>query len=237
MTWSIIAREPATGRLGIAAASRFFALGARVPFVETGVGIVATQALLNPLYGRKGLALLREGHTAQEAVDLMVAADDGREARQVHAMDARGGVGAFTGSDCVAWCGHITGTDCSAAGNMLAGPEVIEATVAAYESRHDLPMARRLIAAMMAGEAAGGDMRGRQSASLIVLDEQEYSELDFRVDDHEDPLAELTRLEQVSRERWVHFRRFLPTRENPAGITDRSRIDAEIAAATARKEP
>jgi uncharacterized Ntn-hydrolase superfamily protein len=115
---------------------------------------------------------------------------------------------------------------------MLAGPCVLDDTAKTYAANNALAFARRLIAAMKAGEAAGGDKRGRQSAALLIHGEEEWSALDLRVDDHADPLAELERLEAVSRERWVHFRKFLPTRKNPAGITDRATIDAAIASQT-----
>jgi uncharacterized Ntn-hydrolase superfamily protein len=116
---------------------------------------------------------------------------------------------------------------------MLAGARVLDDTAQAYLASRDLPFAQRLIAAMHAGEAAGGDKRGRQSAALLIHGDEEWSDLDLRVDDHTDPLAELERLEAVSRERWVHFRKYLPTRKNPAGITDRATIDAGIEAAIA----
>ena len=160
MTWSIIARDNATGQFGIAVATRFFAVGARVPHVAARIGAIATQALVNPYYGIDGLKLLREGRGPQDIIE-------------------------------------------------------------------------SLIAAMRAGEAAGGDKRGKQSAALLIYGEEEWSELDLRVDDHADPLAEIERLEAVSRERWVHFRKYLPTRDNPAGVTDRGIIDAGIEAATA----
>ncbi len=235
MTWSIIARDTQSGQTGLAAASRFFALGARIPFLEGGVGAVATQALVNPLYGRKGLELLRRGCSARKTVELLVASDAGREARQVHVMDTTGAAGAFTGAECVDWCGHVASEDCSLAGNMLVGPAVLECTLQSFEARSDLPLAQRLITALRAGEQAGGDKRGRQSACLVIVSDQEYSDLDLRVDDHDDPIAELARLEAVSRTRWVHFRRFLPTRQDPVGITDRARIEVEIAAAVAQQ--
>jgi uncharacterized Ntn-hydrolase superfamily protein len=148
-------------------------------------------------------------------------------------MDVQGRIAAHTGRDCVDWCGHIARDGVSIAGNMLANTNVLEETAKAYRDNETLPFAQRLIAAMKAGETAGGDKRGKQSAALLIHGEEEWSDLDLRVDDHADPLAELARLEQVSRERWVHFRKFLPTRANPAGITDRATIDAGIAAATA----
>jgi uncharacterized Ntn-hydrolase superfamily protein len=235
MTWSIIARDPLTGQIGIAVATRFFAVGARVPHIAPGIGGVATQALVNPYYGIDGVKLLREGSTPREVVDTLTAADDGRQSRQLHVMDINGRIAAHTGTDCVDWCGHIQGDNFSLAGNMLAGAAVLDDTAQAFIANAGLPFAQRLIAAMKAGEAAGGDKRGKQSAALLIQGEEEWSELDLRVDDHTDPLAELERLEQVSRERWVHFRPFLPTRKNPAGITDRAVIDATIEAATANK--
>jgi uncharacterized Ntn-hydrolase superfamily protein len=233
MTWSIIARDTATGHFGIAVATRFFAVGARVPFIAAGRGAVATQALVNPYYGIDGVRLLREGHSPHEIIDTLKAADNGHTSRQLHIMDATGRVAAYTGADCVDWCGHIDGRGFSIAGNMLAGADVLHDTAATYIANEKLPFAQRLIAAMHAGEAAGGDKRGKQSAALLIHGDNEWADLDLRVDDHADPLSELERLEQVSRERWVHFRRFLPTRENPAGVTDRATIDAAIEAAIA----
>ena len=232
MTWSIIARDSATGQFGIAVATKFFAVGARVPHIAGGIGAVATQALVNPYYGIDGVTLLRAGNSPQDIVAALLAADDGRESRQLHIMDAKGRIAAHTGKECVDWCGHRAGEAFSIAGNMLAGARVLEDSAKAYVANRDLPFAQRLITAMRAGEAAGGDKRGRQSAALLIHDTEEWSALDLRVDDHDDPLAELERLEHVSRERWTHFRQFLPTRQNPAGITDRATIEAGIAAAS-----
>jgi uncharacterized Ntn-hydrolase superfamily protein len=233
MTWSIIAKDSATGQFGIAVATRFFAVGARVPHIAAGIGGVATQALVNPYYGIDGVRMLREGKSPQDIVTALLAGDSGRESRQLHILDAQGRIAAHTGKDCVDWCGHVKGDGFSIAGNMLARAQVLDDTAKAYAANGGLPFARRLLAAMRAGEAAGGDMRGKQSAALLIHDKEEWSALDLRVDDHADPLAELERLERVSRERWVHFRQFLPTRQNPAGITDRATIDAGIEAATA----
>jgi len=236
MTWSIIARDDATGQFGIAVATRFFAVGARVPHIAAGIGGIATQALVNPYYGIDGVRLLRDGRTPREIVETLIAADGGRESRQLHIMDAGGRIAAHTGSECVDWCGHIEGNRFSIAGNMLAGARVLDDTAKAYIANETLPFAQRLIAAMRSGEAAGGDKRGKQSAALLIYGDEEWSNLDLRVDDHPDPLAELERLEQVSRERWVHFRQFLPSRKNPAGITDRATIDAGIEAAIAAEK-
>jgi len=233
MTWSIIARDDATGQFAIAVATRFFAVGAHVPHIAARVGGIATQALVNPYYGIDGVKLLREGRAPADIIQTLTASDAGHQSRQVHIMDASLRIAAYTGEDCVGWCGHVEGNSFSIAGNMLAGARVLDDTAEAYVANTSLPFARRLIAAMRAGEAAGGDKRGRQSAALLIYGEEDWSDLDLRVDDHADPLAELERLEAVSRERWVHFRKFLPTRRNPAGITDRAAIDAGIEAAIA----
>jgi uncharacterized Ntn-hydrolase superfamily protein len=233
MTWSIIARDEASGQIGIAVATRFFAVGARVPHIASRLGGVATQAMVNPYYGIDGVRLLREGRAPEEIVEILTAADAGRESRQLHIMDAKGRIAARTGAECIGWCGHMKGDGFSLAGNMLAGPAVLDGTAQAYVANASLPFPRRLLAAMRAGEAAGGDKRGKQSAALLIHEQEEWSALDLRVDDHHDPLTELERLEAVSRERWVHFSRFLPTRQNPAGTTDRAIIDAGIEAALA----
>ena len=236
MTWSIIARDELTGQFGIAVATRFFAVGALVPHIAAGIGGIATQALINPYYGIDGLKLLREGRKPSDVIETLIAADSGHPSRQVHIMDAGGRIAAFTGRDCVDWYGHVEGDGFSIAGNMLAGACVLDDTAQAYLANNNLPFAQRLIAAMRSGEAAGGDKRGKQSAALLIHGDEEWSDLDLRVDDHTDPLAELERLEQVSRERWVHFRNYLPTRKNPAGITDRDTIDAGIEAAIAGRK-
>jgi uncharacterized Ntn-hydrolase superfamily protein len=228
MTWSIIARDAASDRIGIAVATCNFAVGARVPHVRTGFGAVCTQALVNPFFGPRGLALLTAGGTAEDVVRMLMMTDEGRDHRQVHVMDREGRFAAATGAACVGWCGHLIRATISIAGNMLAGPQVIEATADAYEAVMDVPLPERLVRAMQAGEAAGGDKRGRQSAALLVHDAEEFAMLDLRVDDHADPLGELARLEMVSRERAIHARRFGPTRDNPAGLLDRAALEVAI---------
>jgi len=237
MTWSIIARDRDTGQFGIAVATRFFAVGALVPHVKSRIGAIATQALINPFYGTEGLRLLEQGRSARDVVREITAADAGCDHRQVHAMDARGEIAAHTGTACIGWCGHLAGDNVSIAGNMLLGAAVIEDTAAAYAMNTALPFPRRLIAALRAGEAAGGDKRGKQSAALVICGEEEWPDLNLRVDDHADPLAELERLEKVSRERFVHFRRFLPNRRDRVGVTDRAVIESEIGKALAAEDP
>jgi uncharacterized Ntn-hydrolase superfamily protein len=229
MTWSIVARDERAGRIGIAVATRFFAVGAVVPHIRTGVGAIATQAFINPGYGPKGLALLQTGLGADDTVARLTAEDDGRHNRQLHVMDRHGRSAAYTGAACIDWCGHRLHETFSLAGNMLAGAAVLDETARVYRARADLPFARRLIHAMQAGEAAGGDKRGKQSAALLVHDGEDYPLYDLRVDDHPDPLAELARLEEVARQRWVHFRRSMPGRDRPSGLVDRGELERHIA--------
>jgi uncharacterized Ntn-hydrolase superfamily protein len=237
LTWSIVARDPAAGAFGICVATRSFAVGARVPHIASDVGAIATQANTNPLYGTRGLRLLRAGVPASDAVRLLTDADAGRAHRQLHIQDARGGIAAHTGAQCVPWCGHLIRDTYSVAGNMLAGPLVIEETARAYDANAALPFPRRLIAALMAGEAVGGDKRGKQSAALKIYSTEAYPDFDFRVDDHAEPLAELQRLERVSRERAAYARLFSPRRDDPVGLTDFDEIAHRIEALKAADLP
>jgi len=215
MTWSIIARDEQTGRIAIAVATRFFAVGALVSHIKTGAGVVASQAFINPYFGPKGLALLEAGMSAENVVAELTTADEGRHHRQLHVMDRDGRFAAYTGAACIDWCGHEVRGTFSVAGNMLVGSVVLAETIRAYEVQAAVPFARRLIAAMRAGEAAGGDKRGRQSAALLIHDS--------------DPLGELERLEEVARQRWVHFRRQMPSHNRPSGLTDRDKLEELIA--------
>ena len=228
MTYSILARDPETGSFGAAVASRFFAVGAICTYAEGRVGALSTQALVNPMYGPQGMALLRQGMAAQEVVDRLTTPDPGRAQRQFHVVDAEGRVAQHTGADCVTWAGHCKGMQVSVAGNMLAGPDVVQATLAGVEAAKG-PLAARLIAALQAGEDAGGDKRGKQSAAVRVHHSDPYPDLDIRADDHPDPLAELRRLHAVSLERFAVFRRHLAGQDNPWGETDRTVIEAAIA--------
>lgn len=227
MTWSLLARDE-QGRFGVAIASRFFAVGALCVHTKGGVGAISTQALMNPLYGVEGIALLSQGLGAADVVTRLTSADDGRQQRQLHVLPASGAAAAHTGSACVDWCGHQVFENFSVAGNMLAGPGVLQATADAFMASEGRPLAQRLIAAMRAGEAAGGDKRGKQSAALRVQGLEDYAELDLRVDDHADPLAELQRLYEVSLERFQPFVACLAKRGDPTGELDRSRIEASI---------
>jgi uncharacterized Ntn-hydrolase superfamily protein len=229
MTWSILARDPATGALGAAVATRFFAVGALAIHVEGGVAALATQALINPMYAVDGMPRLRDGQSPDAVVEALLAADAGRTHRQLHILDATGRIAAHTGADCIGWCGSVRGIDISVAGNMLAGPDVVSRTLAAFEASAG-PLSERLLTALEAGEAAGGDKRGKQSAALKICTRDPYPDLDIRADDHPDPLAELRRLVAVSQQHFATFRRFLPGSDSPCGVFDRTVIDAAISA-------
>lgn len=230
MTWSLIARDG--DDIGLIVASRFFACGAVVPYVGARTA-VASQAFCNPIWGTEGRSRL-ETEAASSVLHDLVARDEGRAIRQAHMLDATGRFTAHTGTDCVGWAGHLIREDHSVAGNMLAGPEVIEATSKAYRDATG-PLADRLIAAMRAGEVAGGDKRGRQSAGLTIHRGEDHPWLSLRADDHADPLRELNRLWQVAQERYVPFTLGMPTRDAFSGSPTRDHIDAAIAEAEARR--
>ena len=230
MTWSIVARDPESGDLGVAVASRFFAVGSQVPHIRSDVGAIATQAFVNPHYGIGGLERLADGQSPEEIVTALTAADDGRDSRQLHIIDAQGRNAAFTGSACIDWAGHLLDDQVSVAGNMLAGPEVIAETLKSYLANANLPLLERLLSAMDAGEAAGGDKRGRQSAAVKVYRGEAYPWLDLRADDHAEPLRELRRLYAVAQERYLHFAKMIPTLANPSGLTDRTELDQKLEA-------
>lgn len=227
MTWSLLARTP-DGTFGVAIASKFFAVGALCVHTQRGVGAVSTQALMNPLLGPLGLKGMQEGTAPDLIMQNLLATDEGRDQRQVHLLPSQGAPVAHTGKSCIDWCGHLAGEHFSIAGNMLAGPQVLEETAKAFIASEGLPLAQRLILGMQAGERAGGDKRGKQSAALRIHADEDYLQLDLRVDDHEEPLTELQRLYDKSLERFQPFLTCLPGRHSPSGITDRSLIEARI---------
>lgn len=225
-TFSIVARDPANGDLGVAVQSKFLAVGAVVPWARTGVGAIATQALANVGYGPNGLALLEQGLSAQEVLDQLLADDPLRDQRQVGIVDAQGQAAAHTGMDCQHWAGHVIGPDFCCQGNILAGEAVVNrmAEVFTQSAAQGGELAERLLAALDAGQAAGGDKRGRQSASLYVVRKggsyggvlDRY--VDLRVDDHPEPIKELARI--------LKLHRFYLTRPGPG---DWLPIDAPLA--------
>jgi len=199
MTFSIVAFDPANGDLGVAVASKFPCVGAVVPWAKAGVGAVATQAWANTDFGPDGLRLMAGGMPAGPALDAVLEGDDGRDERQVGFVDAAGGAATFTGSGCVEWAGGVSGEHFAAQGNILAGAGVVDAMARAFGSAEG-ELCDRLLTALMAGDAAGGDRRGRQSSALLVVRDRGGYEgrndryIDLRVDDHPDAPAELGRL-------------------------------------------
>ena len=235
MTYSIVAKDPETGDFGVAVASRFFAVGMLVPHLRGGTCAVATQAFVSPLWGIEAADRLARGEVPDAVLADLVARDGGQAIRQIHMIDAEGRIAQHTGVDCVDWCGHVSAPGVSVAGNMLTGGAVIQATLAAYRAHMHLPLAERLMTAMEAGAAAGGDKRGTQSAALVINKGEAYPWLDLRADDHPDPLAELRRLYDVAHERFVHVAAAMPTRDNFSGVTERGGIDTAIRAADAAR--
>lgn len=219
-TFSIVAHDPVAGVCGVAVASRMPAIGALTVFAHADVGAVATQALINPLLGVDALELLRT-LPADEALTAVLADDPEPDSRQVAVVDRTGRAAAHTGFMTHPWCGHRTGEGYAVAGNILTGGGTLDAMAEAWESGAALPFDERLLRALEAGQAAGGDRRGRQSAALYVHTGNPYPHLDLRVDEHTDPVAELRRVHGVARRELLPFVEALPTRENPAGAFDR----------------
>ena len=238
MTFSIVARDPRTGMLGIAVTTKFFGVGSLCPFARTGVGAVATQALVNPTYGPRGLDLLAQGLSPDDVAERLLGEDEGRDHRQLHLISASGLVAARTGAECVDWFGHQTypAEAFSVAGNMLAGPRVIAETARAYTAAAPAELAERLIQALEAGQVAGGDKRGRQSAALLIVGSEVYPYLDLRVDDNPDPLVELRRLYEESKAEYLPFKDKLATAANPAGLYGKALTESFIADQAARDQ-
>ena len=204
-TYSIVARDAGTGEMAVGVQSHWFSVGTAVPWAEAGVGVVATQSFTNKSFGLRGLALLKEGKTPEEALAILLAGDAAREVRQVAILDAQGRAAAHTGRQCVRYAGHITGKNFSVQANMMLTDKVWPTMAKAFERSEGKPLPERVLLAMQAAEREGGDIRGRQSAALVVvkgqLTDQPWDDrlLDLRVDDHAQPLDELARLLQVYR--------------------------------------
>ena len=201
-TFSIAAFDPETDSLGVAVQSKFLAVGSVVPWARAGVGAVATQAMANYNYGPRGLDLMAGGKTAEETVEALTGADEGRDHRQLGVVDARGRAATYTGSECFDWAGGVTGEHYAAQGNILVGRETVDAMAGAYEGTEG-DLAARLLAALDAGQEAGGDSRGEQSAALLVVREgggyggDNDRVIDLRVDDHPHPIEELIRIRDL----------------------------------------
>ncbi len=204
-TFSIVARDPTTGALGVAVASKFLAVGAVVPYARAGVGAVATQSYANPSYGPRALAILEAGGHPRHAREAFAATDPEHGLRQYGIVDHRGASASYTGEGCHPWAGGRAEADLAVQGNLLAGPEVVEALFSTYRESGGLPFPERLVAALLAADRAGGDRRGRQSAALLVVAEgrgyggENDRWIDLRVDDHPDPVPELARLLEIHR--------------------------------------
>ena len=202
-TYSIVGCDLEARQWGVAVQSKFLAVGSVVPWAEAEVGAVATQAYANPSYGPNGLTLLREGLSASEVVERLTAADDGRDDRQLGVVDAQGGSASWTGPGCNEWAGGRTGPCYAAQGNILVGEETVAALAETFEASRDRPLAERLLEALAAAQAAGGDNRGQQSAALLVVERDGgYAGLsdvlvDVRTDDHEQPITELRRIYEL----------------------------------------
>ena len=226
MTWSIVAHDPATGAFAVAVATKAFALGASCPFVRSGVGAVSTQSFTNRYLGPAILDAMARGLAPDAAIESALAGDEGRGIRQVHAVDRHGRTAAWTGQNCVEWCGSVAGPGISVAGNMLAGEPTIGATLEAWQANGARLMPERLMASMEAGEAAGGDRRGRQSAAMVLTTTEDFPDLNLRVDDHVAPLEELRRLLGIWRVERAPGLSAQPSRANPSGFTDLDTIEA-----------
>jgi uncharacterized Ntn-hydrolase superfamily protein len=217
-TFSIVARCRRTGMLGVGVSTAVPAVGAICPFVQPGVGAIATQSWVNPYLGIDGLKLLAGGLSAHEALGELIAADPGRDVRQVGIVDAQGNPAAYTGSACVDWAGHRTGKGFAVQGNMLVGAATIEAMGTAAERSEAFPLHERLMSALEAGQAAGGDKRGKQSAAIKIFAKEEFAYLDLRVDEHRHPVAELRRVLEIAKQQLLPFIEGMPSREDPIGV-------------------
>jgi uncharacterized Ntn-hydrolase superfamily protein len=231
MTWSIVAFDPATGAFGAAVATKAFAAGSFVPFVRAGTGAVGTQSRTNRYLGPAVLDGLQRGLSAKLAVEAAIAGDEGREVRQLHAVDAQGRVAAWTGRHCVEWCGSVGEAGVSVAGNMLSNDRVAAATLAAFKADPDLPLPERMMAALEGGEAAGGDRRGRQSAAMLMVSTEDFPDLSIHVDDHAEPLPELHRVLDIWRRDRAPYLGNSPSKANPAGVHDLDTVEARWIAA------
>jgi len=225
-TFSIVGYDPETKDLGVAVASKFIAVGAIVPWAKAGVGAIATQALANVSYGPRGLELLSKGYGAKKVVEILVSNDPLRDERQVGIVDFKGEAAAFTGRKCFEYAGHIVGDGYAVQGNILTGPEVLEEMAKAFETTKG-ELVDKLLAALEAGDRAGGDRRGKQSAAILVVREKGgyggYTDryVDLRVDDHKEPVLELKRLFKI-------WELTLLTREEPDDIVSKDEVAAEV---------
>lgn len=225
MTWSIVVHDPATDAFAVAVTTCNLAVGASCPHVRAGVGAVSTQSFTNRYLGPAVLDGMARGLHPADAIGGALVGDAGKEIRQIHAVDRFGRVAAFTGANCVGWAGDHAASGASFAGNMLAGPAVLNDTVASFTVGSGDALPERLLLALEAGEAAGGDRRGRQSAAMRLVTTEDFPDLDLRVDDHPEPLKELGRLLALWRRDRAPFLDRQPRRGNPSGFTDLDAVE------------
>jgi uncharacterized Ntn-hydrolase superfamily protein len=221
-TFSIAARCPRTGMLGVAVSTAVPAVGSLCPHVRPGVGAVTTQAWVNPYLGFQAIEKLAGGQDAAQTLDAILADDGSRELRQIGVVDAHGRSASWTGPDCTPWCGHVTGIGYAIQGNMLTGPEVIAEMKRAFLGSEASELAERLVLALEAGQDVGGDKRGKQSAALLVYDTEDYPWVDLRVDENRHPVAELRRIWTIHLQQLRPFLAGMPRKGRPAGPTPES---------------
>lgn len=233
MTFSIVARCPRTGMLGVATSSKALAAGGLVPYCRAGVGAVASQSFVNPYLGIDALQLLDQGLAAQRALERVIEGDAGRDLRQVAIVDRDAHIAAYTGSKCIPWAGHVEGGGFVCIGNILIGEDVVQAMAGAFQAGREEELPERLLLALEAGQDAGGDRRGRQSAGIHIVHTEEYPYCDLRVDDHPDPVPELRRVYEVFLREEVPFIQMMPRRDDytphwKAAIRIREEIEAGL---------
>ena len=215
MTFSIAARCPRTGMLGVATSSKALAAGSMVPYCRSGVGAIASQSFVNPYLGIDGLELLSHGLPAERAIEKLIEGDPGRDLRQLAIVDKEGRTAAYTGDRCIPWAGHVFGAGYICLGNILEGEDVVKAMARSFETTLVEELPERLIQALEAGQSAGGDRRGRQSAGITVVADEAYPVCDLRVDDHVDPVPEVRRVFEVYKREEIPFLQMMPRRNEP----------------------
>ena len=228
MTFSIVAWDETTRMTGVAVATKHLAVGALVPHAKADIGAIATQAQTNPLLGIKGLKLLEQHNfgstnvtTTEDIIATLLEDDEERDYRQLHLVDRTGRTAAWTGSQCVDWAGHFTFDNFSVAGNMLVGEQTLTAMADAYQAKEGMEFCERLLQALEAGEAAGGDKRGRQSAAIYVVHQDDYPHLDLRIDHHDNPIAQLRYIfEESGKEYYQSFRKSMPTKALKSNVAN-----------------
>lgn len=216
-TFSIVGRCARTGKLGVAVATAVPGVGSNCPYAAAGIGAIATQAWVNPYLGIDGLQFLADGLDAHTTLDRLLAADPGRDLRQVGIVDRDGNSAAHSGVDCTGWYGHRTGAGYAVQGNMLVDTATITAMAQTWEATEEVDLSERLMRSLEAGQAMGGDRRGKQSAALLVVKTEAYAYVNLRVDEHHDPVTELRRVLTVASAQLLPFVDMMPTRVDPYG--------------------